>query len=288
MARKLASDKILFAAPGRAVSLRVRDDLQRLGRLRGRDRRQPLPLPAQADRRAGRRRARGLRRLRATDYRRLAQPWVVYGAYGARAAALRRGALPAADQRRAPLARPRTRDAPAVGAAEDRARPRARVAGRGQDRQARRHRSRGDSVRRARRRSPPASCCSSPTWARPSATSCSVRGRALARRRARRASSLIGAAAALPVLAILAFSASYRNARLLSFLRPEADPLGAGFQALQSLIAVGAGGWLGNGLGGEPPEALLPAVPAHGLHLRDRRRGAGLRRGGRRSSRRSA
>ncbi len=61
---------------------------------------------------------------------------------------------------------------------------------------------------------------------------------------------LIGAAAALPILAILAFSASYRKARLLSFLRPEADPLGAGFQALQSLIAVGAGGWLGNGLGG--------------------------------------
>jgi len=60
---------------------------------------------------------------------------------------------------------------------------------------------------------------------------------------------LFGAAAAIPLLAAVALSADYRRARLLSFLRPEADPLGAGFQALQSLIAVGAGGWLGNGLG---------------------------------------
>ena len=42
----------------------------------------------------------------------------------------------------------------------------------------------------------------------------------------------IGAAGLLPVLAALAFSADYRRARLLSFLRPEADPLGAGFQAI--------------------------------------------------------
>src|SRR6476469_11109349 len=36
----------------------------------------------------------------------------------------------------------------------------------------------------------------------------------------------------------------------MSFMHPEKDPLGAGFQALQSLIAVGAGGLSGNGLGG--------------------------------------
>ena len=35
-------------------------------------------------------------------------------------------------------------------------------------------------------------------------------------------------------LAVFAFSASYRKARLLSFLRPEADPRGAGFQALRN------------------------------------------------------
>ncbi len=59
----------------------------------------------------------------------------------------------------------------------------------------------------------------------------------------------VGAAAFFPVLAILAVSASYRRQRIFSFLHPDADPLGKGFQAAQSLIAVGTGGWLGNGLG---------------------------------------
>jgi cell division protein FtsW len=60
----------------------------------------------------------------------------------------------------------------------------------------------------------------------------------------------IVAAGLPPLLAALALSPGYRRARLLSFLNPEADPLGAGFQTIQSLIAVGAGGWTGNGLGG--------------------------------------
>jgi cell division protein FtsW len=60
----------------------------------------------------------------------------------------------------------------------------------------------------------------------------------------------IAAAGLVPLLAILSLSSGYRRARLLSFLHPEADPLGAGFQTIQSLIAVGAGGWTGNGLGG--------------------------------------
>jgi cell division protein FtsW len=59
----------------------------------------------------------------------------------------------------------------------------------------------------------------------------------------------IGAAAFFPVLAILMVSASYRRQRIFSFFHPEADPLGKGFQAAQSLIAVGTGGWTGNGLG---------------------------------------
>jgi cell division protein FtsW len=60
---------------------------------------------------------------------------------------------------------------------------------------------------------------------------------------------LVSAALLAPVVVGLALSADYRRARVLSFLRPEADPLGAGFQAIQSLIAVGAGGVFGNGLG---------------------------------------
>jgi len=60
---------------------------------------------------------------------------------------------------------------------------------------------------------------------------------------------IVGAAlAVLPVVAFLATSASYRRRRLLTFLNPWEDPLGAGFQIIQSLIAVGTGGVWGKGL----------------------------------------
>jgi cell division protein FtsW len=58
----------------------------------------------------------------------------------------------------------------------------------------------------------------------------------------------VGVAAATPVLFFLITHVSYRNARLVSFLHPESDPQGAGFQLLQSLIAVGSGGFTGVGL----------------------------------------
>lgn len=58
----------------------------------------------------------------------------------------------------------------------------------------------------------------------------------------------VGVAAAAPVLFFLITHVSYRNARLISFLHPESDPQGAGFQLLQSLIAVGSGGFTGVGL----------------------------------------
>ena len=41
----------------------------------------------------------------------------------------------------------------------------------------------------------------------------------------------------------------YRRARFLTFMNPENDPLGSGYQAHQSLIAVGSGGVWGLGLG---------------------------------------
>ena len=41
----------------------------------------------------------------------------------------------------------------------------------------------------------------------------------------------------------------YRFKRLTGFLHPELDPLGSGFQPLQSLIAVGSGGLFGLGPG---------------------------------------
>ena len=40
----------------------------------------------------------------------------------------------------------------------------------------------------------------------------------------------------------------YQKTRLASFLDPASDPLGSGYQLLQSQIAVGSGGWLGKGL----------------------------------------
>jgi cell division protein FtsW len=60
---------------------------------------------------------------------------------------------------------------------------------------------------------------------------------------------LIGTAlVALPTLYIVLMSAAYRRRRLFAFLDPEADPLGDGFQVIQSMIAVGTGGVFGKGL----------------------------------------
>jgi len=41
----------------------------------------------------------------------------------------------------------------------------------------------------------------------------------------------------------------YQKARLLTFIYPDRDPLGAGYNINQSIIAVGSGKWLGRGLG---------------------------------------
>ncbi|MEA2023682.1 MAG: putative lipid II flippase FtsW [Actinomycetota bacterium] len=46
-----------------------------------------------------------------------------------------------------------------------------------------------------------------------------------------------------------AFAMDYRRDRITGFLDPFADPLGTGHQAVQSLVALGSGGWLGVGLG---------------------------------------
>ena len=51
-----------------------------------------------------------------------------------------------------------------------------------------------------------------------------------------------------PLLFAVLVSAPYRVQRLLAFLDPWADPQGAGYQVIQSQIAVGTGGVLGQGL----------------------------------------
>jgi cell division protein FtsW len=52
----------------------------------------------------------------------------------------------------------------------------------------------------------------------------------------------------VPVAAFIMFGAEYRRRRLFAFLNPWNDPLGSGFQLIQSLIAVGTGGVTGRGL----------------------------------------
>ena len=46
---------------------------------------------------------------------------------------------------------------------------------------------------------------------------------------------------------VIAFLKPYQKVRILTFLNPERDPLGAGYQIIQSKIAVGSGGIFGKG-----------------------------------------
>jgi cell division protein FtsW len=57
-------------------------------------------------------------------------------------------------------------------------------------------------------------------------------------------------ALALPALGAVMIAEPYRVRRLVTFLDPFADPLGAGFQVIQSFVAIASGGLLGKGLGG--------------------------------------
>ena len=67
----------------------------------------------------------------------------------------------------------------------------------------------------------------------------------------------------LAVLAtILAIVEPYRRARLMSFADPWADAGGDGFQAVQSMIAIGSGGFFGVGLG-ESVQKVLYLPEAH-------------------------
>lgn len=69
---------------------------------------------------------------------------------------------------------------------------------------------------------------------------------------------LAGLALAFALLVLLE---SYRSQRLSIFLHPLADPLGAGFQSTQGLVALGSGGLTGVGLGHSVQKYLwLPAA----------------------------
>jgi rod shape determining protein RodA len=53
----------------------------------------------------------------------------------------------------------------------------------------------------------------------------------------------------------------YQQNRLLTFLNPEVDPQKAGYHAIQSKVAIGSGGWFGNGFL-EGPQKRLAFLPA--------------------------
>ncbi len=74
--------------------------------------------------------------------------------------------------------------------------------------------------------------------------------------------TVIGLNIATGVAALVLWNrlAGYQKDRLLSFLNPEADPRGAGYQALQSKTAIGSGGWFGSGLT-EGPQKRLAFLP---------------------------
>ncbi|HEU4488607.1 MAG TPA: putative lipid II flippase FtsW [Actinomycetota bacterium] len=55
--------------------------------------------------------------------------------------------------------------------------------------------------------------------------------------------------AGVTIATFAALSAPYRRERVLAFMDPWADPLRTGYHTIQSLIALGSGGWLGVGLG---------------------------------------
>jgi cell division protein FtsW len=80
----------------------------------------------------------------------------------------------------------------------------------------------------------------------------------------------------LPAFYFVVMATEYRRQRVLAFLDPWNDPLGHGFQMIQSMIAVGTGGLFGRGLMGgvqklfylpEPHNDFIYAVIAEELGL---------------------
>jgi cell division protein FtsW len=82
--------------------------------------------------------------------------------------------------------------------------------------------------------------------------------------------------AAIPALYMLLMASEYRRKRVFAFVDPWSDPLGGGFQMIQSMIAVGTGGVFGRGLMGgvqklfyvpEPHNDFIYSVIAEELGL---------------------
>jgi rod shape determining protein RodA len=71
---------------------------------------------------------------------------------------------------------------------------------------------------------------------------------------------LIGSSLAAIILVWSFALAPYQQERITSFLNPEADPLGAGYNVIQAQTAIGSGGWFGKGIG-EGSQSRLRFLP---------------------------
>lgn len=68
----------------------------------------------------------------------------------------------------------------------------------------------------------------------------------------------LGAACVIPLMLLKGLH-SYQSSRITTWLNPEADPLGAGYNVIQSLVAFASGGFFGVGYGGSKQKlAWLP------------------------------
>mgnify|MGYP001015661967 CR=1 FL=1 len=68
----------------------------------------------------------------------------------------------------------------------------------------------------------------------------------------------------------ISFLEPYQKLRILTFFNPEKDPLGAGYQIIQSKIAVGSGGIYGKGFL-KGTQSYLDFLPEnHGIQIGDK------------------
>ena len=79
--------------------------------------------------------------------------------------------------------------------------------------------------------------------------------------------TLAGGAVAAGVVLIFADTSGYRYGRFLSFLDPFEDPLGTGWNVVQSLLALGTGGLTGLGLGNSVQKNLYLPMPQNDFIL---------------------
>lgn len=64
----------------------------------------------------------------------------------------------------------------------------------------------------------------------------------------------------IPFPFIFNFLHDYQRARLLTFFSPTGDPLGSSYNAIQSLISIGSGGFFGKGFG-QATQSILKFLP---------------------------